>query len=199
MDLDKAIERIIDIRDAIDFNKVTILTGSNGKGKSFIRKQVELLLRQDGIKSWNVSMDKRAGFDSAGTGYMVFGRDCEWLPTSINSFNQLEGFATKPKGTFGIIDEIEVGMSEESQYGIALYINNNLQDFKKNNHGLLIITHSKYLVEHIDADAFFNMDGLTKEEWLNREVLPTDFAQLQKESNALFRELQDRMEARHKS
>ncbi len=198
MDLDKAIERIVDIRDAIDFNKVTLLTGSNGMGKSFIRKQIQLMLRQDGIKSWDVSMDKRAGFDSDRGGFMVFQRDCEWLPTSINTFNEIEGFADKTKDTFGIIDEIEIGMSEESQYGIALFINNNLQKFKENNHGLLIITHSKYLVRHIEADAFFNLDGLTKEEWLNREVKPTDFAQLQKDSNALFRELQNRMEAARK-
>lgn len=198
MTIDEKIERLIDIRDGIDLGKVTILTGSNGSGKSMIRKQLGLICRDEGIKCWTCSMDKRAGFDSARGGFMIFDRDCEWLPTSINTISNMEDFGTKTSDTYGILDEIEIGMSEESQYGVALYINKQLEEFRKRNRGLLIITHSKYLVRYVNADEFVNVDGMAKEEWLNREIVPTDFEVLKKESRDLMDALQDRMNGKAK-
>lgn len=194
VDVEKQIDRIIDIRDGIDLNKVTILTGGNGCGKSMIRKQLGLICASQGVKSVSCSMDKRAGFDSNLGGFMVFSRDCEWLPTSINTFNSVENFYAK-EDLYVILDEIEIGMSEESQYGIALYINKHLDEFKQKNRGMLIITHSRWLVRNIDADEFINIDGMTKEEWLNREIIPTDFDELNNQSSKLFRALQDKMES----
>jgi predicted ATPase len=190
------IARIVDVRDSIDTGKVTILTGGNGSGKSFIRKQMQLICKEDSIPCWAVSMDQRAGFDSNGTGMMAFSRDCEWLPTSVNTLDRMRDFGTKTRGTFGILDEIELGMSEESQYGVALYINKQLEEFRKNNKGLLIITHSKYIARYVDADEFINIEGMTKQEWLDREIVPTDFDSLDHDSSELFRALQDRMESR---
>lgn len=190
------IARIVDVRDSIDTGKVTVLTGGNGSGKSFIRKQMQLICKEDSIPCWTVSMDQRAGFDSNGTGMMVFSRDCEWLPTSVNTLDRMRDFGTKTRGTFGILDEIELGMSEESQYGVALYINKQLEEFRKNNKGLLIITHSKYIARYVDADEFINIEGMTKQEWLDREIVPTDFGSLDRDSSELFRALQDRMESR---
>ena len=193
---EERIERIVDVRDSIDLNKVTILTGGNGGGKSFIRKQIQLICKNESIPCWTVSMDQRAGFDSNGTGMMVFSRDCEWLPSSINTFDQMKDFGTKTHDTYGVLDEIEIGMSEESQYGVALYINKQLEEFCKSNKGLLIITHSRYIVKHVKADEFINLEGMTKQEWLDREIVPTDFDSLDRDSNDLFRALQDKMNAK---
>lgn len=190
------INRIVDIRDSIDFDKVTILTGENGGGKSFIRKQIQLICKNKSIPCWTVSMDQRAGFDSNGTGMIVFSRDCEWLPSSVNTFDRMRDFGTKTHDTFGILDEIEIGMSEESQCGAALYINKQLEEFRKNNRGLLIITHSRHIVRYVDADEFINIEGTTKQEWLDREIIPTDFDSLDHDSSELFRALQDKMNAR---
>lgn len=189
------IARIVDVRDSIDTGKVTVLTGGNGSGKSFIRKQMQLICKEDSIPCWTVSMDQRAGFDSNGTGMMVFSRDCEWLPTSVNTLDRMRDFGTRTRGTFGILDEIELGMSEESQYGVALYINRQLEEFRKNNKGLLIITHSRYIARYVDADEFINIEGMTKQEWLDREIVPTDFDSLDRDSSELFNALQDRMES----
>lgn len=194
--IEDKIARIVDVRDSIDTGKVTILTGGNGSGKSFIRKQMQLICKADSIPCWTVSMDQRAGFDSNGTGMMVFSRDCEWLPTSVNTLDRMRDFGTKTRGTFGILDEIELGMSEESQYGVALYINRQLEEFRKNNKGLLIITHSKYIARYVDADEFVNIEGMTKQEWLDREIVPTDFDSLDRDSTELFRALQDKMDSR---
>ena len=196
LNTEERIERIIDVRDSIDFGKVTILTGRNGGGKSFIRKQIQLICKNESIPCWTVSMDQRAGFDSNGTGMMVFSRDCEWLPSSINTFDQMKDFGTKTHDTYGVLDEIEIGMSEESQYGVALYINKQLEEFRKNNRGLLIITHSRYIVKYVKADEFINLEGMTKQEWLDREIVPTDFDSLDHDSSKLFNALQDRMNAK---
>jgi hypothetical protein len=79
---------------------------------------------------------------------------------------------------------------------IALYINRQLEEFRKNNKGLLIITHSRYIARYVDADEFINIEGMTKQEWLDREIVPTDFDSLDRDSSELFRALQDRMESR---
>ena len=186
------LEHLINLRDEINLDKITILTGGNGMGKSVIRKQMVSVCHHDNVKVWTCSMDKRAGFDSFYCGMMVFGRDCEWLPTSINTFNGIDGF-DKAEDSYGILDEIEIGMSEESQYGIALYINSKLEEYKKKNRGLLIITHSKWLVKTINADVFLNIEGMTKDEWLNREIVPTDFKQLGKDSSSLYSEIEKRI------
>lgn len=187
------LNHLIDLRDEISLDKITILTGGNGKGKSLIRKQVLGICQRDGVRSWSVSMDDRAGVD--GSRMMVFTRDCEWLPTSINTFDSIQRFY-ESENTFGIFDEIEIGMSEESQLGVALYINKHLEEFRKNNRGLLIITHSKHLVRNINADVFLNIEGMSRDEWLNREIIPTDFEELDKDSSALFREVQRRLSGR---
>lgn len=184
------LDRLIDKIHAIDLHKVTILTGGNGRGKSVVRKQLNATCRKKGIKCWTVSMDDRAGIDPGRM--MVFGRDCEWVPTSINTFGHIEGFQNATD-SYGILDEIEIGMSEESQLGIAMYINEHLKQFRENNKGMLIITHSRHLVRHIEADAFVNLEGMTKEQWLNREIIPTDFEALKKDSDALFNEIEKRI------
>ena len=194
MDWSKHVDRLVDITTRINIDKVTILTGGNGRGKSVIRKIMTGKCAEKGIGVWSCSMDKRAGFDSNRGGMMVFGRDCEWLPTSINTFDSLDGFV-KAKESYGILDEIEIGMSEESQYGIALYINKHLREYLKSNHGLLIITHSRWLVRTIceNEHEFINIEGMTRDEWLNREIIPTDFDKLKNDSDMLYREIQKRL------
>ena len=189
------LNKLIDIRDRIDLNKVTILTGGNGKGKSLIRKQVMGICYRDKIKVWSCSMDKRAGLDDSLGGGNVFNRDCEWLPTSINTLDSFKGFY-KYEGTFGVLDEIEIGMAEESQAGVAIYINKHLEEYRAKNRGMLIITHSKYLASMIEADEFINIEGMSREEWLNREIVPTDFDKLEEESNELYREVCNRTKRR---
>lgn len=190
-DAKQHLNHLIEVRDMIDLNQVTVLTGGNGRGKSFIRKQIMAMCWRDKINVWTCSMDKRAGLDDSLGAGNVFNRDCEWLPTSVNTLSTIQNF-DQTKNSFGIMDEIEIGMAEESQLGIALYINKHLEQYRKNNKGLLIITHSKYLVSTIQADNFINLEGMTKEEWLNRPIIATDFDQLQADSQALFQEIQSR-------
>ena len=65
----------------------------------------------------------------------------------------------------------------------------------ENCYGVLVITHSDRVVRTLKHDAFVNLEGMSEEEWLNREIVPTDFEQLEKESNELFCAIRDRSKA----
>lgn len=186
------INRLAEIVEQINLEKVTVLTGGNGKGKSVIRKLMISKCNRNNIQTWSCSMDKRAGLDSARGCMMVFDRDCEWLPTSMNTFHSVQNFY-KATNSYGILDEIEIGMSEESQLGMAMYLNEHLHDYMEKNKGMLIITHSRLLARTITSDDFINIEGMSRDEWINREIIPTDFSVLEKESNDLFCALEKRI------
>lgn len=82
-------------------------------------------------------------------------------------------------------------MSKESQLGIALYIKNNIDKVLDNSYGLLIITHSEIIVETLkNISNFININkehkSISAEDWLNRDVVATNFNELREWSNALF-------------
>ena len=55
--------------------------------------------------------------------------------------------------------------------------------------GFLIITHSRLAVEKLNYDAFFNIQGLTADEYIKRELIPTDLEEFNK--NNFFNFIQD--------
>ena len=92
-----------------------------------------------------------------------------------------------------IIDEPEIGMSRESQLGIARYILDKYIENKDKIYGMLVITHSETIVEELkDTCVFLNLDGINDiDSWLNREIVPTDFELLKQESDELFEAVQN--------
>lgn len=60
--------------------------------------------------------------------------------------------------------------------------------------GLLVITHSRIIAKELENDVFVNIDhgSYTKQDWLNRDIVPTDFDQFEKRSDALFATIRDR-------
>lgn len=116
-------------------NKLTILTGSNGGGKSFIRKLMNSRIRDEfpnrelkGLVA-EVSMQKRTDTNNplmgSGFGYTFF--DNPEFPTSMSTYrliNRLLDSCIKEddnKKSYIVIDEPEIGMAEESQLGIAMF------------------------------------------------------------------------------
>jgi predicted ATPase len=87
-----------------------------------------------------------------------------------------------------IIDEPEIGMSKESQLGFVTYLKERIPDILKYTYGLLIITHSEMIVNALKDEAvFLNMDkDCTADEWINREIIPTDFEKLENDYYELF-------------
>ena len=206
--LDDHITRLIDVAESIKPNKLTILTGSNGNGKSFIRKLMNSKMGEkypdrDARKIvTEVSMQKRTDTNNPlmGTGFGFTFFDNPKFPTSISTYNLIWRLlrscaASKEKGckSYLIIDEPEIGMSEESQLGTALYLKGKLPEILENSLGLMIITHSKTIVKELkeSADFIYTDCEMTDDEWLDRDIIATDFEELEKQSMELMHRLND--------
>jgi len=184
-------DRILDVYMDIPMDgSISLLTGRNGSGKSLVRKQ--LIFRARKIKPGcivaDASMERRTGLHSGLGGAGIFMRDTEWDPTSVSTLGFINTVSNSIHGGFLVLDEIEIGCGEESIMGLVAWLNENLRDRIKDTLGCMVITHSRYVVENLKYDHWFNLDGLdTADAWLNREMVPTDLDQLRKASNELFR------------
>lgn len=198
MDCEKHIDNLIDIISSIHVNKLTVLTGSNGSGKSLIRKLMwtqvnkELGIEDSKSRVSDCSMERRTDLHEELCGMGVALRDVSWTPTSLNTYDFVKGvFGVNER--FIVIDEPEIGMSEESILGLCNYINKKKESVLSNNYGILIITHSKTFVSNVNSDSFINIDNMSKDEWLNRKIIPVDFDELEKSSSNLYSSIQKRL------
>lgn len=190
------IDRLIQIAESIELGKLTILTGSNGAGKSVIRKllptRIQEKLGKDSPERLvsSLSFMSRCSLNSmCGINYL---RDSEWTSTGDNTVHLLKSIMNHDD-RFIVLDEVELGMGEELQLATANYINSVKDEVLKKSYGLLVITHSRIVAKTLKEDAFFNIDGIeTKEEWLNREIVPTDLDQFQEDCDDLFIAIRDR-------
>jgi len=190
MDVAAQYERIVDVFQAIPLDgTISVLTGRNGSGKSLIRSQLGGRTRKDhdGKCVVHTSMALRTGTHSnmGGLGCMV--RDVDWNPTSYETLKSIQTAIRSIRGNYLSLDEIEIGCARETVMGIVKWLNKNLRKGIKDSLGCLVITHSEYVVENLDYDQFFNLDGFeTAEEWISREVKPTNLDELEKDSRELF-------------
>lgn len=204
MNAQQQINNICDVRDNIKLHETTILVGENGSGKSVVRKQLSLLLtkktRNNNAKLKQVSMESRTGVDCCGMHLMA---DASWEPTSCHTYDLITSLfkscfdneENKKKRLipyFFVIDELEIGMSRESQLAMCNYLKDMIPKINKKSYGLLIITHSEFVVEQLkDICNFMDLNNpkRTANEWINREIIPTDFEQLEKDAHELFQAL----------
>lgn len=189
-------DRLIKIADSIELHKLTILTGSNASGKSVIRKILPKYIAQKlNLDSPEHCVSSLSFMTRAGLNYTCginFLRDDDWTATSTNSVDKAKHVLTF-KDRFLVLDEVELGMGEELQLAFAQYINSVKEKVLKDSYGLLVITHSRIVASTLNEDAFFNIDGYeTKQDWLDRKIVPTDLKQFEKDAMDLFRCIRDR-------
>lgn len=188
---DNKVDNIIDKVYEIKMHKLTVLTGSNGSGKSILRQLMTQRVQDDNPKNKvaSISMSLRTG----GSGITrAFTSDTPWNSTGQNTYNFVITLFKSSKGRFLVVDEVEIGLAEEMQLSIIIYIQDFWTEHKDEYLGLLVITHSRFIVNNLQADEFVNMDGMTKDEWLNREIKPVDFEQFEHDSLMLFRAIDRR-------
>jgi len=190
------VDGLVDIMNKIPSKGVTILTGSNGSGKSLIRNQfIFRLAERAGIdankykgKIGSVSMQKRTESNSEWGALSSCMHDTSWTPTSLNTIDLIDALLTKDFEYY-VIDEPEIGMGEEVVMSLVDYLNDKIAEHPER--GYLIITHNRYVVENLNADYFFNCDGIkTKEEWINRPLVKADLKILKE--NKLFDYIRDK-------
>jgi hypothetical protein len=194
MNVEERLDKIIEVYHAIPMDgSISMLTGSNGSGKSFIRGQLLFRDEMDNGKdkkrktlahcSMSMRTQNRGMADA-------FTHDTDWNPTSLNTIHFINCASNSIYGGYLVLDEIEVGCSEETQMGIVDWLNKNLRERIKDTLGCLVITHSRYVVANLNFDNWFNLDGYkTKEDWLNRKIVAVDTEELQKTSHELFQKI----------
>lgn len=196
-DLNEYIDHLIDISKNIELGKVTILTGKNGAGKSLIRKLLpasisEKLNLPEGKNSVaSTSQELRTGSNPEWGALSRAMCDVGWTPTSVETIDLINGLLGV-KDRFIVIDEPEIGMGEETVFGLVDHLNKSFNPLTSNIHGVLVITHSRIIATHLQGE-FINIEGMSREEWLTRKVVPTDLEQLKKDSNELFDAIQTRI------
>ena len=196
----EAYENILDALDQIKTGHVTILTGDNGTGKSLIRKVLCSSLRNqendDTIKIADISMEKRTGLHAGLGGGGVFLRDVEWVATSDNSLSFLYSLFNSAKDRYLVLDEPELGMSQDLQKSIGIYLSKRIPETMKENRGMLIITHSREFVRSLSVEhVFVNLQKKSEEEWLNESVKEIDLDDFRKKCDALFNLLRDHLKS----
>lgn len=206
MDVEKQLDIIRNTLKSIPMNELVVLTGGNGKGKSLIRKQMPFSVQNafpDEVTEQklprvckSVSMQLRTESQPEFGALASMTHDIPWMPTSIETYNLLKQMfkcISDNEKFYFIIDEPEIGMSRESQLGIANFILTQYEDNKDKMYGMLVITHSETIVKALkDTCVFINLDGIDNvDTWLNREIIPTDFELLQQESDELFHAVQN--------
>ena len=196
----EAYENILDALDQIKTGHVTILTGDNGTGKSLIRKVLCSSLRNqendDTIKIADISMEKRTGLHAGLGGGGVFLRDVEWVATSDNSLSFLYSLLNSAKDRYLVLDEPELGMSQDLQKSIGVYLSKRIPETMKENRGMLIITHSREFVRSLSVEhVFVNLQKKSEEEWLNESAKEIDLDDFRKKCDALFNLLRDHLKS----
>lgn len=197
------LDYIIDTCRSTDFlHKTTILTGRNGSGKSLIRKmisgKIEKELEKEGRTNIDsshivssVSMEFRTYNDPMWAGINFARHDAPENPTSLETFRFISGLLNN-SDRYLVIDEPEIGMAEELQLLLCNFINEKLPTL--DTFGILIITHSRTIVNNILHDQFINLDGMTEDQWINRiPQLPSyTLEEFEERSHQLFLEVNKR-------
>ena len=206
----EAHKNLISTYDKVNTKGITVLTGNNGSGKSLIRKQLPFIFQKelglDSVKETkgmiqSISMDARTNSNPEFGGLSGILNDTSWVATSQNTFNIINGLfssienSSRQDSKYLVIDEYEIGCSEETIISLALFISNKLNNLIEKGliEGAMIITHSKVGLEHIKFDHFLNVEGKTFEEWVNRKIIPTNLEELNK--NELFSLIRDKQKS----
>jgi len=202
--LDNHVSHIVDLVKSIELGKVTILTGGNALGKSVIRKQIafklDKLLTEQGVAHdinhlvASTSMQLRTESRPEWGGLSTMTHDTPWCSTSETTVHLIKALLKESdkKKKYIVIDELEIGMSREVQVGMCQYLNEHMQELLDKTYGVLVITHSEDVVKTLKHDNWINIEGMSEDEWLNREIVPVDPDDLKNWALELFKAIRDR-------
>jgi ABC-type ATPase involved in cell division len=202
MDYEKQIDKIKEISKKISLNEVTILTGKNGCGKSLVRKLVGYYLaeklgldKEKAITTASTSIQQRTELRSDLGAFSSMMHDDPTNPTGYETFNvikQLLKVCSIDNKRYLIVDEPEIGMGEELVAAFVDWFNDTFKIIPKHCYGVLVITHNRHIVKNLNG-TFLNFEDMTREEWLDRKIFPTDITIFEKESLELFKAIQDKL------
>ena len=190
-DFEAHIDRIGEIVRSLKEGEITILTGPNGYGKSLLRKLTGNLFS---VKTASVSMERRTIPNHDFSAFSTLAIDKADDATSNATCNLVLDLM-KEKQRYLVVDEPEIGMGKEMLLGLIRSMERKIDEKKKEDdwHGMLIITHSEFLIENMKHDRFINMEGKTYDEWKNRDIVAIDPDELDDWCHAMWKAIENRL------
>ena len=180
--------------DDKDFSKekLIIITGSNASGKSLLRRVVSNNGRKNNLLVADLSHERRTTQDI--TRAFLYGDENSDSTGNITANSLIGLFRSSAGWTENhllIIDEPEIGLGEEAQMGMGIYIREKLELASDKLQNIVIFTHSRHILEELNkikhhyhhvGDKYKNI-----EEFNNRELIPLSPVQLNDISNSTFK------------
>ncbi len=165
-------------------HRVCVITGPNVAGKSLLRKVLHNHYEDAKISYKAISQEGRCA--SVGIQrLLVYGTEQD-ESTGYNSVKMLRKMVQssqeyKDQHAF-MLDEPEIGCSEETQAGMGDWLGQMVPTMT-NLHTLFVVTHSrlfvKYLLRHLIPTHWrLSEDGMTLDQWVCREIVPTDLEEM---------------------
>lgn len=166
----------------INFNvkndsKIILVAGMNASGKSVISKMVEMLASDAKVEKRSCSMRNRTSgmFGQR----MIFGDESD-SSTGQNSVNSvILGFKStvESKGAVLILDEPDIGLSDEYSSALGEYIAKQVNEHNGNIGLVFVVSHSKCLfnniLETLDvpcSTVYVGNANVSFDEWLNSQT-----------------------------
>ena len=115
--------------------------------------------------------------------------------TSNHTCHMMESLMRNTPNRYFVIDEPEIGLGKEVILGYIDALNQEIQTLKEKGgfRGLMIITHSEFFIENFQHDIFLNLEGMTYQQWKEREVKAITPNALSEWSTAMWRAIQKRL------
>jgi ABC-type multidrug transport system ATPase subunit len=165
----------------VDINpyKLVLVTGDNASGKTVIRRTYGSRARKLGLQVGYIANDSRAGAnDNPIAHLMIYGSEDEESTGAITCKSVTGIFKAVKEwdDNVVIIDEPELGLGEEAQLGMGLFLKQAIDELEDSTKKVIICTHSRQIISVL-ADVphtFINVGWKykTAHEWLNRKIVP---------------------------
>lgn len=179
---------------------LVVMVGENASGKSFVRRIVTLMARENDVESIHISMEGRAGPDfSGGLRPFIYG-DEGYRSTGENSASTVvTGIKTcrgREKPHLMFWDEPDIGLSDSWAAGVGVAIREFVKKPPEHTRAVFVVTHSKALVgqlaEFYPHFIYFGEDEPPKTlfHWIERPIIPRDIEELGKLSHVRFKKIQ---------
>lgn len=181
--------------------KLLLVTGDNAGGKSFFRRLVHAVTREQGTECIHISMESRTGGMYGPARAMVYG-DESWESTgSLSVSTVLNGISTcKSRTTPHVMfwDEPDLGLSDSWAAGVGQKIAEFAKAAGDNTRAVILVTHSKALVrELLPAFPWYLHLGAepeaappTVKAWLDAPIVPRNPEELARYSHSRFKKIQ---------
>lgn len=185
--------------------RVALVLGSNGGGKSLVRRLLQQEYRRRKVEVIHISMMSRTSGGMARM--MVYGSE-EDSSTGQNSAHTITGAITtcrnRSEDHVLLLDEPDVGMSDEAAMGAGLALAEFCQNLPEHTKGVVITSHNRLLVnELLVCQPHYLGVGKNAPEsalaWVNRKIVPVSPEDLQKDAIAKWREIEKIINQREKA